>query len=72
MTMQDKPARRRFVRYPQLATEYGIPWTRMHIDRLIAAGKFPRKIHLSENTIGFWSDELEAFLEARDRGKAAA
>jgi prophage regulatory protein len=73
---KDKPAnrRRRFVRYPQLKPEFGIPWSRMHIDRLVAAGKFPRKIHLSANTIGFWSDELEDFLAARDaeRGETAA
>jgi predicted DNA-binding transcriptional regulator AlpA len=66
MTRPDhKPANRRFVRYPQLKTEYGIPWSRMHCDRVSKAGKFARKIHLSPNTVGFWSDEIEAFFEAR-------
>jgi prophage regulatory protein len=56
---------RRFVRFSQLKPEYGIGWSRMHIDRLGRAGKFPAKVHLGPNTIGWWSDEIEAFLEAR-------
>jgi prophage regulatory protein len=57
--------RRRLVRYAQLDPEYGIPWSRMHCDRLERAGKFPRKVRIGPNTIGYWSDEIEAFLEVR-------
>ena len=60
-----RPARR-FVRHAQLQSEYGIPWSRMHCDRQAKAGKFPRKVHLGPNTVGYWSDEIEAFLAARD------
>jgi prophage regulatory protein len=63
---------RRFVRFSQLKPEYGIGWSRVHIDRLGRAGKFPAKVHLGPNTIGWWSDEIEAFLEARSAERTAA
>ncbi len=44
----------------------------MHVDRLEKAGRVPRKVHLSTNTIGFWSDELEDFLEARAAAREPA
>ena len=57
--------RRRIVRYHQLATEFGIDWSRMHLDRLILGGKFPQKIRFGENSIGWFSDEIEAYIAAR-------
>ncbi len=40
-----------FLRYPELKGK-GIPFSRMHIDRLEKAGKFPRRVTgLGENTI---------------------
>jgi prophage regulatory protein len=53
----------------------GIPWTRMHIGRLEAAGKFPQHIDLAENSIAWFEDEIDDFLEAkaaaRDQRKTA-
>jgi prophage regulatory protein len=43
----------------------GIPWTRMHIGRLEAAGKFPQHIDLAENSIAWFEDEIDDFLEAK-------
>jgi predicted DNA-binding transcriptional regulator AlpA len=60
------PRRRRFVRHSQLRSEFGIPWSKMHCDRLTREGKFARKIHLGPGTAGYWSDEIEAFLASRD------
>jgi predicted DNA-binding transcriptional regulator AlpA len=60
------PHRRRFVRFRELRPLYGIDWSRVHCDRLSRAGKFVRKVHLGPNTMGYWSDELEAFLKTRD------
>jgi predicted DNA-binding transcriptional regulator AlpA len=60
---QIKPERF-LVRYPQLEG-YGITWSRVWIDKLIERGKFPRKVYLGRDTMGWWSDEIEAFLEAR-------
>ena len=43
----------------------GIPWTRMHIGRLEADGKFPQHIDLAENSIAWFEDEIDDFLEAK-------
>ena len=43
----------------------GIPWTRMHIGRLEAAGKFPQHLDLAENSIAWFEDEIDDFLEAK-------
>jgi prophage regulatory protein len=43
----------------------GIPWTRMHIGRLEAAAKFPQHIDLGENSIAWFEDEIDDFLEAK-------
>jgi len=43
----------------------GIPWTRMHVGRLEAAGKFPQHIDLGGNSIAWFEDEIDDFLEAK-------
>jgi len=43
----------------------GIPWTRMHVGRLEAARKFPLHIDLGENTVAWFEDEIDDFLEAK-------
>jgi len=43
----------------------GMPWTRMHIGRLEAAGKFPRHIKVGANRIAWFEDEIDHFLEAK-------
>jgi prophage regulatory protein len=43
----------------------GIPWTRMHVGRLEAAGKFPQHIDLGENSIAWFEDEIDDFLERK-------
>jgi prophage regulatory protein len=43
----------------------GIPWTRMHLGRLERAGKFPQHIELGENSVAWFEDEIDAFLEAK-------
>ena len=48
----------------------GIPWTRMHIGRLEAAGKFPQHIDLAENSIAWFEDEIDDFLEAKAAARA--
>ena len=55
--------------------ERGIPWSRVHVGRLEAAGKFPQHIDLGENSIAWFEDEIDDFLEAkaaaRDQRKTA-
>jgi prophage regulatory protein len=53
-----------FLRYPELKTK-GISWSRVHIDRLEKAGKFPRRVRLSENTVAWREAEIDGFLADR-------
>jgi prophage regulatory protein len=53
----------------------GIPWSRVHVGRLEAARKFPLHIDVGENSVAWFEDEIDDFLEEkaaeRDRRKAA-
>ena len=55
--------------------ERGIPWSRVHVGRLETAGKFPQHIDLGENSVAWFEDEIDDFLEAkaaaRDQRKTA-
>jgi prophage regulatory protein len=42
-----------------------VPYTRQHILRLEAAGKFPRRIQVGENRVGWLVTEVEAWIDAR-------
>jgi prophage regulatory protein len=48
----------------------GIPWTRMHIGRLEADRKFPQHIDLGANSIAWFEDEIDDFLEAKAAARA--
>ena len=62
---------RRFVRFPRLAPDFGIPYSRMHIDRLEKAGQFPKRVPLGPNSVAWIEDEIIAWqadrIAARDR-----
>jgi prophage regulatory protein len=58
------PRRRRLVRFPELKSEFGIPWSRMHVDREEKAGRFAKRVHLGPNTVAWFADEIEAMIEA--------
>jgi len=57
-------AQRRLLSYNDLKA-IGISFSREHLRRLEAAGKFPRRIYLSEQKIAWFEDEVLAWLEAR-------
>jgi prophage regulatory protein len=59
-----KKTGRRLLDYPALR-ERGIPWSRVHVGRLEAAGKFPQHIDLGANSIAWFEDEIDAFLEEK-------
>ena len=69
-----KKTGRRLLDY-QALRERGIPWSRVHIARLEAAGKFPLHIDIGENSIAWFEDEIDDFLQAkaaaRDQRKTA-
>jgi prophage regulatory protein len=55
----------RFLIYPQLKSEKGIPYTRRHLRDLIAAGKFPQPVPLSEARIAWLEHEIDEWLAAK-------
>ena len=70
----EKKTGRRLLDY-QALRERGIPWSRVHIARLETARKFPLHIELGENSIAWFEDEIDSFLEekaaAREQRKTA-
>jgi prophage regulatory protein len=59
-----KKTGRRLLDYPALK-ERGIPWTRVHLARLEAAGKFPLHIDVGENSVAWFEDEIDDFFEMK-------
>ena len=63
-----------FLRYEDLKS-LGIPFSRVHIDRLQKAGHFPKKIKLGPNTAAYLEAEITAWIAARvaarDKSEAA-
>jgi prophage regulatory protein len=57
--------RRRLVIFEQLKPEFGIHYCRVHLDRLIKANLFPRKIQVSASRIAWFEDEILQWLEDR-------
>ena len=51
----------RFLRFPQLKPEKGIPYTREHLLRLEKVGKFPRRVQISDRAVGWVEDEIDAW-----------
>jgi prophage regulatory protein len=43
----------------------GIRWSNVHLRRLEAAGKFPRRVPIGENTTGWIQSEIETWQQAR-------
>jgi prophage regulatory protein len=62
----------RFIRYDQLKTEKGIPFSRVHIDRLEKLGRFPRRVRLGANTVAWREDEVDGWTAARQSERRPA
>ena len=60
-----EPAAPVFIPFPGLLAYYGIPYTRVHIARLIKRGEFPPPRRLSDNRIAWRRDELDAYVASR-------
>jgi prophage regulatory protein len=54
---------RKILRRRQVIEKTGL--SRATIQRQEAAGQFPARIQLSENSVGWWSDEIDQYLESR-------
>jgi prophage regulatory protein len=57
---------RRLVRYKDL--KYGVDYSRQHLGRLEADGKWPQRVQIGGNSIGWFEDEILAWMESRQRG----
>jgi predicted DNA-binding transcriptional regulator AlpA len=57
-------AQRRLLSYKDLRA-IGISFSREHLRRLEAVGKFPCRIYLSEQKVALFEDEVTQWLEAR-------
>ena len=55
----------RFLRFAELKTEKGIPFSRMHIDRLEKAGKFPKRVSVSAARYAYVAVEIDDWIAAR-------
>lgn len=51
--------------FPELKTAKGIPYSRVHLRRLEAAGRFPRRAQLGGNAVAWIESEIDAWLEER-------
>jgi prophage regulatory protein len=55
---------RRLLTFKELKA-LGLSFSREHLWRLEAAGKFPRRIYLSSQKIAWFADEIADWLQAR-------
>lgn len=54
----------RFLPYPALR-DRGIPYSRMHLGRLVRAGQFPAPVHLSEGRVAWIEAEIDEWCAER-------
>jgi prophage regulatory protein len=61
----------RFIRFAQLRSSKGIPFSRVHIGRLERAGRFPKRVRLGANTVAWREDEIDAWSAARSEERSS-
>jgi predicted DNA-binding transcriptional regulator AlpA len=54
---------KKILTFPELA-DHGIRTSRRQIDRLEAAGKFPRRVQISPGRVGWLTDEIDGHVAA--------
>ena len=59
-----------FVAFKELP-QYGIPFTRLHLLRLMRQGKFPRSYQITNNRVGWRRSELLGWLDSRPDARKA-
>ena len=53
------------LRFPQLRAEKGIPFSRVHVDRLEKLGRFPKRFNLGANSVAWVEAEIDQWLKER-------
>jgi prophage regulatory protein len=57
------------LRFDDLA-ERGVPFTRKHIRTLESEAKFPLRVQLGTNSVGWLASDIDAWIASRPRGIA--
>jgi len=57
--------------FPDLRN-HGVLIGRRQLDRLEAAGKFPRRVHMSERRVGWVAEEIDAHIAAKIANRCGA
>lgn len=55
----------RLLSYDDLRNKKGIAFSRAHIYRMVAAGKFPKPVTIGEARIAWLDEEVEAWIDGR-------
>jgi prophage regulatory protein len=61
----------RVISFAELKAAKGIPFSGVWIRKLIADGKFPKPITLSDNRVAFLENEIDAWLAERVAERSA-
>jgi prophage regulatory protein len=61
---------RRIIRRAELQRK--IPFSMVHVWRLEKRGEFPARVQLGPNSVGWFDDEIDAWIEARIRAGGRA
>ena len=62
----------RIVRFRELSERKGITWSRTHVDREEKAGRFPQRIRIGTNSVGWVEDEVDQWLAERAQRRDTA
>ena len=63
-------SRRKLLSFPELY-EHGVLLGRRQVDRLEAAGKFPRRVRISRHRVGWVVEEIDAHVAAKIANRPA-
>jgi prophage regulatory protein len=55
----------RLLSFPELKSKKGIRFSRVHIGRLVKAGKFPQPINIGDRNIAWVEEEVDDLIVAR-------
>ncbi|WP_247398626.1 MULTISPECIES: AlpA family phage regulatory protein [unclassified Bradyrhizobium] len=62
---------RKLVTFDELKGTYDMPLGRRQIDRLEAAGKFPKRVRIGERRVAWVASEVESYVEQRIAARGA-
>jgi prophage regulatory protein len=64
-------SKHRLVSFSELKERFGIPFTRRHLHNLEQAKKFPARVPIGENRVGWVQSEIEKWVEDRMQARSS-